>query len=426
MTPDDRRALPLVLLESAVIVSGSGNGIASVAIPWLVLERTGMPTAAGVVGAATALPLLASSLFSGAVVDTLGRRRTSIVSDILSAFSVAAIPFVDAVIGLNLGLIVVLAIIGAAFDPAGATAREAMLPDASKAAGWRLERTNGVHEASWGIAYLIGPGIGGVLIGVVGAAGALWVTAGAFLVSSALIALLRVPGVGRPEEHERPESIWKGTAEGLRFVRDNRLIRAMAFVTMALVGVYMPIEGVIFPVYFERQQAPELLGFVLMAMSAGAVVGSLTYGAIGARFSRRGAFVYSLLGSSLSVLTMSFLPPYGVLIAAATFAGFFWGPFSPLLNLAMQTRTPPAKRGRVLGVLLSVEYAAGPVAYIIAGPAVQLVGVEAAFLFIGVALVVVAIATFFVPALRELDTPGAYEGELTVAELKPPGSERGL
>ena len=119
---------PFVLLEAAVVASGAGNGIASVAIPWLILERTGDPAAAGLVGAATALPLLLSSLFSGAVVDTLGQRRTSMLSDMLSAISVAAIPVVDFILGLDLGLIMVLAVVGALFDPAGATAREAMLP----------------------------------------------------------------------------------------------------------------------------------------------------------------------------------------------------------------------------------------------------------------------------------------------------------
>ncbi len=88
---------PFVFLEASVVFSGAGNGVASVAIPWLVLERTGDPAAAGIVGAATALPLLASSVFSGALADTLGRRRMSVVADALSALSVAAIPLVDLV-----------------------------------------------------------------------------------------------------------------------------------------------------------------------------------------------------------------------------------------------------------------------------------------------------------------------------------------
>ena len=69
-----------------------------------------------------------------------------------------------------------LAVIGAFFDPAGITARESMLPEAARAAGLPLERANGMHEAIWGVAYLVGPGVGGLLIAVVGATNAFWAT----------------------------------------------------------------------------------------------------------------------------------------------------------------------------------------------------------------------------------------------------------
>ena len=166
------RRRPLALLEAATLVSGTGNGVATVALPWLVLERTGSATATGMVAAGTALPLLLSSLFSGTVVDLVGRRRTAVISDALSCLAVAAIPLVDATVGLSVGVLVALAALGSVFDPAGITARETLLPAAGLAAGWRLERANSVHEAVWGVAFLVGPGVGGLLIATVGAASA--------------------------------------------------------------------------------------------------------------------------------------------------------------------------------------------------------------------------------------------------------------
>ena len=87
-----QRLLPFIALEGATLLSGLGNGVAMVAVPWLVLDLTGSAGAAGVVAGVTALPLLLSSLFSGTVVDLIGRRRTSVISDLFSAASVAAIP----------------------------------------------------------------------------------------------------------------------------------------------------------------------------------------------------------------------------------------------------------------------------------------------------------------------------------------------
>ena len=103
--------VPLLQLEAATLLSGAGNGAALVVLPWIALELTGSAGSAGLLAAATAVPLLASSLISGTVVDTLGRRRTSVVSDLLSAASVAAIPIVGHLFGLGLGWLVVLAVL---------------------------------------------------------------------------------------------------------------------------------------------------------------------------------------------------------------------------------------------------------------------------------------------------------------------------
>lgn len=424
MGADKRRLAPVLMLESAVIASGAGNGVAAIAIPWLVLERTGQPIAAGIVGAATALPLLLSSLFSGSVVDTLGKRRTSVISDSLSMLSVVSIPLADMFFGLNLPVIVALVALGAIFDPAGATAREAMIPEMAASSGWPLERMNGVHEAAWGVAYLIGPGLGGLLIALTGAAGALWATGVGFLLSGLLVGLVRLDGIDSPAHEDRPENLWKGTLEGIGLVWNDRALRVMLFVMMALVAIYMPVEGVFLPVIFEAEQAPQRLGIVLMAMSGGGVAGSLLYGAYGNRFSRRRAFVYAVVTACIAVAGMALLPPYPLLVLAATAGGFFFGPVGPLLNIAMQTRTAPSRRGRVLGVMLSAQYAAGPVGYLVAGPAVEWLGVQNAFLLFGAALLLTGLITPLLPALLELDQPGGYESELGLSDMRPPASER--
>ncbi|MGW0435212.1 MFS transporter [Micromonospora sp. NPDC003197] len=403
--PANRR-LPLLLVEAATLLSGIGNGVATVALPWLVLERTGSPTAAGVVAAATALPLLVSSLFSGTVVDLVGRKRTSIFSDAFSALSVAAIPILDATVGLNITAIVALAVLGAVFDPAGLTARETLLPAAAQTAGWRIERANSIHEAVWGAAFLIGPGVGGVLIAAIGPERTLWVTAGGFALSILLVAAVRLPGAGRPEQ--RPAGIWRGTVEGLLFVWRDRLLRTIALLTMALVALYLPAEGVVLPAYFVEQGAPSRLGTIVMAMSAGGIVGALLYGGLGHRIRRRSAFVTALIGTGIVLVGLAALPPYPAMIVLAAATGLMYGPINPLANYAMQTRTPEHLRGRVVGVMTSSAYAAGPAGYLLAGPLVEWLGVRPAFLVLAVVLLVVALAAIPLPALRALDEPPAY------------------
>ena len=403
-----RSRAPLLGLETATLLSGAGNGAATVVLPWLVLERTGSAGSAGILAAATALPLLISSLFSGTIVDRIGRRRTAVGSDVLSACSVATIPVLDALVGIDLFWLVALAVVGAVFDPAGVTARETMLPATAARAGWPLERVNGLHEAVWGVAFLIGPGLGGVLIATVGAADALWVTAVGFTLSALLVACIRVPDAGRPVAADAPESIWRGTVDGLRFVARDPLLRGLTVMTAVIVSVYMPIEGVLLPVHFEEQGEPGRLGAIIMAMSLGGIVGALGYGSLGhgglgGRLRRSGAFRGALIGTAAFLLVLAALPPYFVMLAAAVGIGVCYGPVGPILNLAMQTRTTEAMRGRVVGIITSTEYAAGPIGYLVVGAATQRFGVRPTLMVVAVLVALVAVGGWLVRSLDELD-----------------------
>ncbi len=394
----DRR--PLVLLEAATLVSGIGNGIAVVALPWLALERTGEAAAAGVVAAAAALPLIVSSLLSGTVVDRVGRRRTAVVADALSLVSIAAIPVLDSAVGMTLPLLMALAALGAAFDPAGITARETMIPAAAQAAGWSLERANGIHEAVWNVAFLIGPGVGGLLVATIGTAETFWVTAAAFAVALGLTSRIRVAGAGRPADHVHQDGFWESTVEGLRHVRHDPVLRDTSLIVMVVVALYLPMEGVLLPAWFTAQDQPQRLGLVLMALSLGGVIGALAYSHWGHRFSRRRAFTWSLVATSLPFLGLSFLPPFPMMVLFGAVAGVCFGPVSPLQNHALQTRTPEHLRGRVFGVAVSAAYLAGPVGYLVVGPLVDAVGLRPTFVAAGLGLVLVGLAGL---ALRSLD-----------------------
>ncbi|HSK95526.1 MAG TPA: MFS transporter [Euzebyales bacterium] len=393
---------PLLLVEAATLMSGMGNGIALVTLPWIVLELTGEATSAGIVATATALPLVVSSVFSGTVVDLLGRRATAMASDMASALTVAAIPVLDMTVGLSVPAVAALAALGAVFDPAGVTARESMLPDAALHAGLRLQRANGIHEAVWGIAFLVGPGVGGLLIALVGASTTMWATAAGFAGAVLLIAAARVPASGRPRRHDRPAGLLQGTFDGLRFFWSDRLLRVLGLVSMVIVALYLPIEGVLLPTWFQEQGAPQHLGAVVMGLSVGGIIGALGYGQWGGRVGRRTVYLTALVGTAIALVAMATLPPTPLLITAAVAIGVLYGPIQPLVNLAAQTRTPPRLRGRVIGVLVAAEYAAGPVGYLTAGPAVDAFGIRPTFMGLAVALLVVALGTLLLPSLRLL------------------------
>lgn len=403
-TPPTRDRTPLVLIQVATLLSATGNGIALVVLPWLALELTGRATAASIVATATALPLVASSLLSGTVVDVLGRRPTAAGADALSALSVAAIPVLAATSGLTVTGLALLAGLGAVFDPAGLTARTALLPEAADRAGMGLERVNAVTEVVWGVAFLVGPGVGGTLIAVLGATSTLWVTAGAFAIAVLASVAVRVPGADRPPPGERPTTLVRSTVEGLAFVWRDRLLRDVSLFGTVLVAVYLPIEAVLLPAWFQQQGRPEQLGAVLMTFAIGGIGGALAYARWGRPGVRRTIFVVGTVGACAALIVIGQLPSLPVMLGAGVVTGLCYGPVDPLRTLTAQRRADDHLRGRVIGVLAASEYAAGPLGYAAVGPAVDAFGVEATFTVVTVALFVVALGVIGLRSLRELET----------------------
>jgi MFS family permease len=409
---------PFLAVEAGTALSGIGNGVTTVALPWLILERTGSATAAGLLAAITAVPTMIAALLSGTIVDRVGRRRVSVISDVLSLVSVALIPILDNRIGLDFTIIAVLAVFGAVFDPAGMGARESMVPEAAESAHLTLSKANGIHEAVWGGAFVIGPAVGGVLIGFFGASSTFWVTAAMFAASAIVIAAVKIPG-GDPPQHRDEAGFVTATRHGIEFVWADRLLRTLAILMMALVGIWLPVEGVLLPVFYEAQGSPGNLGIVLMALALGGIAGALAFGPLASRFKMHSIFITCLIVTGVGVLAMSTLPTVVVLAGIAVATGLAFGPIQPIMNVAMQTRTPSRLRGRVVGMLTAIQYAAGPFGFLLAGPLVDAVGVEWAFPIMAGLLLLVCFSALAMRPLRELNTLDAHAPP-PLEETQPP------
>lgn len=395
--------LPIYLLQAANFVSGLGNAIVVITIPWLILERTGSPAFAGIVVAVSALPALIVSPFSGWMVDHFGRRVVSIGSDVLSAISVMSFPIVAATIGLTNSLILILALIGAIFDPAGYTARRTLLTDTARATGIDQDRLNGIHEGIFGIGWVAGPAIGAWLIVVVGAVNSFWVAAGLFAFAALSIFFLKIGDMGREAREVLREA---GNLDGHGFVQgfvvlwNDKLLRTITFAVLIIAAVYLPTESVILPTYFEDLNKPAHLGFVISMLAAGTTFGAFGYSWISKRISRKNLVRVILIGSALSVIPMSFLPPLPVLSLAGFALGFFWGPFNPLITTLIQERVSPDQHGRVFGVQISVFYAAPPLGMILAGLSVERWGVAGTYAVLSAILSITAIGVLATKSLK--------------------------
>lgn len=374
-----------------------------ITIPWLVLEETGSPAFAGLVAAISALPGLLISPIGGWLVDHIGRRAISIGADLLSSISVMAFPIVALTVGLSNTTILLLAVIGGIFDPAGYTARKTLLTDVAKASDIEVNRLNGIHEGFLGSGWTIGPAVGAFLISTVGAVNSFWISAALFLIAALAIIFLQVGDLGK-EAQDLTKKIGETTDKNLRIgfqvLWNDKLLRTITISVLIIYAVYMPIETIVLPTYFQGLSNPAGLGFVISAVAGGSTLGSFSYGWVSTRIPRRTLIRMTLIGTSVSIIPMAFLPPLSVMTIAGFLLGLSWGPFNPLLNSLTQERVPADQQGRVFGVQAAVFYAAPPLGMVACGISVESFGISSTYQFLATVLVMTAIIALLTKSLR--------------------------
>jgi MFS family permease len=403
------RRLPLLALYSADAVSVTGNVMALVAIPWFVLELTGSAALTGVVAFFSTLAAVVAAFLGGTLVDRVGFRVMSVISDIASAAAVTAIPALYLTVGIQPWQLMVLVFLGALLDAPGTAARSSMLPDLAALSGTPLERATSVSQAVRRGATLVGAPLAGALIVVVGTHNVLLLDAASFLWSAALVAFLtpslahREAGVAGEAPQPRGRYLDELLA-GLRFVWRDRLVRAIVLTVMVTNFLDSPLLSVVLPVYVHQVYGSSVdLGLLFGAFGGAALVGAVGFGLVGPRLPRRLTFAVAFVIVGLPMWLLALQPPFPVALLGFVVIGLAAGPINPIISTVILERVPRSMRGRVTGTITSGAYVAMPAGMLLAGFVSEQFGVITAVVATAAAYLLVTLSIFLNPAMREMD-----------------------
>lgn len=408
------RLIPVAYLAS-YLLSLLGNSIAGVALPLIVLQVTGSALGAGAVAAATAIPAVLAGLLMGVVIDRINRRTSSVVTDLVSAGAIAALPLIDMLSGLSLGWFILFGVIGSLGDVPGMTARDTLLPAIVRHSGIAPERLMGIREALGAVAMLLGPAAAGTLMVLFDGSTVLWITAATSL-AAAVLTLLIPHRVGAVVTAEGRAAVVRGSGwaqlrDGWRVLFRSRFLIVTTALSLVSVLVLASLQGLILPVYFTLVEQPGMLGFVLTALAAGMLIGGTIYAVTGTRGRRRAWFLAGLLGSTLGFGLIAALPSIWVVFAGAFVVGLSSGLFGSLIGVLMIERIPEQMRGRIMGTQNAIMTAAPAVGIMTAGVLTEYAGVNvAAIVLVGVWLVALALG-LFARSLRNLEPEPAEAGD---------------
>lgn len=397
-----RRQLPLFGLFTSATLALLGNAIATVALPWFVLNLTQSPLWTGVAAAAGLIPLIIGSFFGGSLIDRFGPRRVAIIANLVSALAVAAVPAFHHYGVLTISLLLALIAIGAIFDGPGMTAEESLMPELARLAGFKLERVTSIDCLIEGSTTLIGPAIAGLAIALVGMEHTLWLTA-ACLFAATLFVALSLPRTRRNRRLSLRDEAGDAFA-GLKLLLADPLLRPLLLFAAAFVAIAASLGAVVMPAFFLANGRQALdLGLFLSILGGATLLGTLAFALCGHKMSQRSLFLSGCAAQAAAFMVLAFHSSPMVLWIAAALAGFAGGPLGPIANTALLRRIPIALRGRALGAATSLVLIATPPAVLVAGAAVELTDARIVLWASAILLGAFVFAASLLPGFHELD-----------------------
>ncbi len=309
------------ILWAGQTLSVLGDSFALVALPLLVLQATGSVAQMGLVTGVNGIGQLIAGVFAGTIVDRVDRRRLMIVCDVARCGFYTLIPLWWALRGPAFWLIY-LVVIGASMLSMGFQVAY-MTVVANLVDHAQLTDANGRLQATYAIAYVVGPALAGLISTRTGPVAALGFDAFTFAISAVSLVFIRLRiKAGAAEPPARAvESRLSALLAGVRYLWQEPSLRAITWLT-SLEGLLIggALDLFIFHLKHDLTQGDSAVGLTLGLASVGAALGSAAAPWLRRRF---GFGVTWIAGFAISGLALALVGPAPNVALVAIFASGF-------------------------------------------------------------------------------------------------------
>ncbi|MEO3871897.1 MFS transporter [Nonomuraea sp. B12E4] len=380
--PDFRRFV------SSHVANEVGSNISRVALPLVaVLLLHAGPAEVGVLSALQTTAFLLLGLPAGVWVDRLRRRRVMMAADLARFVLLGSIPLAAEIGLLSIGMLFVVALLVGVAQVFNDVADKSYLPDVVSTR--QLGDGNSTLEVVRSGASLAGPGVGGMLVQLLGASLTMTATALGALASVFFLRSIKVPD--KPPALTKPTPLLRGIGEGLAYVWHDRLMRML---TTSSAAINLCVSAVVsLSVLFLAnvvKLAPGLIGLLLMSGGIGGVLGGLTSGWLSRRYgTARTTWLAVIVASPFGLLLPLTEADWRMVCFAITSMALSWS--AVVSNVGQityrQTVAPEHLLGRINASVRFVVWGTLPLGALLGGLVANQIGVRAAlWVFMGARL----------------------------------------
>jgi len=378
------RALWIASLASQV-----GTWMHGVGAAWLMTSLAASPLLVALVQTATSAPLFLLAIPAGALADILDRRKLLLATQLWMLAAAASMAGVTYWGGMTPGALLALTAalaVGAGFN---APAWQATTPDLVPRSD--LPNAVALNGMLINLSRVIGPALGGVVIGFAGPAAVFGLNALSFLGVVVVLAGWRRPATidGLPAE-----KFLQSIHAGLRYALHAQGYRSVLARTAAFLFPASALWALL-PTLARGKLSlgPTGYGALVGTVGLGAVVGTWLLPRIRRQISNN---AYTALATLLVAVGFMALPRMDLPIAAGALlalVGVAWIVMLSSLNFAAQAGAAPWARGRALSVFLVFFFGSFALGSAFWGTVAHFAGIEASFraaagtMLLGLALV---------------------------------------
>ena len=366
------------LLLFGQTTSQLGAQVSGVAIPLLaVLTLDASPIDVGMVTGSSTLAFALIGLPAGAWVDRWHRRPILVASDLARCVLLATIPLAAVSGVLSIAQLVIVSLLTGFARVFFDVGYQSYVP--SVIGRDRMLAGNSAMETMRASGQVVGPGIGGALVSLVGAAGVVLIQVVTFAVSAIALLAIRTPEPAIVPPTVRPR-LWSQVREGFAFVARNRILRATAIASAAGNLSFALASAVMF-IFATRtlELSPALLGLVIATGSLTVIAGA----ALTPRLSRvvgsaRIIWLSLVVTGPIAILAPLAQPGWGVvLLVLSIAAGEFGQIIYAVTNVTLRQRLCPDRMlGRVTATMSFLIMGLFPLGAITGGVLGELIGLR--------------------------------------------------
>jgi MFS family permease len=361
-----------------------GMQVQTVAMGWLVYDKTGSALNLGIVSGSVAVAAIVFSPFGGVMADRVDRRRLLIGTQsgaLACSLALATLVTLDIVV---IWQIAVIAFIFGSLQAFDQPARSALVPRLID----RSDLMNAVALTSvvWQSSAIIGPVIAGLVIGFLGLAPCFYLESvgfGVFIICLSLISVRKEDEVPRPHR-----GIYTDLLEGFAYIRANSIF--MTLISISLFNAVFGLSFIVLLPVFAREElglGPEGLGALFTAMGIGSLAGTLLVASLG-DFQRKGLLIIGgacVFGALLIAFSLSTWIELS--LALLVLLGVTRSLYMTSSQTVLQLRLEDRLRGRVTAVY-GLTWSLMPLGGLQAGAVADVWGAPVAVAVGGVAIIV--------------------------------------